>query len=489
MKSPENPLPSQLPTKTQPEEFDLVILGGGTGSTLAAWTFAGEGQRVAVIDRKYIGGSCPNIACLPSKNIIHSAKVASYFRRSKEFGIAHDGFTVNMPGVRERKRKMVRGLNEMYLENYSKAGAEFILGTGEFIGPRTLKVALPDGATRHLRGTNVIVSTGTRASLGAIPGLNEAEPLTHVEALELDEVPEHLLVIGGGYVGIELSQAMRRFGSKVSVIDPNRRLMPREDEDVCDALRSLLEDEGIDILLNAQVKQVSGKSGQSVSIFLEQNGTEKTLEGSHVLVAIGRTPNTEGLGLESASIELTDRGYIKVNERLQTTASGVWAIGEVAGSPQFTHISHDDFRVVHENLHGGNRVTTGRQVPYCLFTDPELARIGFNENEARARGVPYRLFKMPMETNLRARTLSETRGLMKALVETGGDRILGFTVFGVGAGEIMSAVQIAMIAGLPYTALRDAILTHPTLIEGLNPLFSSAPSAHTAADAPVISAA
>jgi pyruvate/2-oxoglutarate dehydrogenase complex dihydrolipoamide dehydrogenase (E3) component len=325
--------------------------------------------------------------------------------------------------------------------------------------------------------------------LGAIPGLQEAEPLTHVEALELDEVPEHLLVIGGGYVGIELSQAMRRFGSKVSVIDPNPRLMPREDEDVCDALRSLLEDEGIDILLNAQVKQVAGKSGQSVSIFLEQNGTDKTLKGSHVLVAIGRTPNTEGLGLEAAGIQLTDRGYIKVNERLQTTASGVWAIGEVAGSPQFTHISHDDFRVVHDNLHGGNRVTTGRQVPYCLFTDPELARIGLNEDEARARGVPYRLFKMPMETNLRARTLSETRGLMKALVETGGDRILGFTVFGVGAGEIMSAVQIAMIAGLPYTALRDAILTHPTLVEGLVPLFSSAASAHTAADAPVISAA
>jgi pyruvate/2-oxoglutarate dehydrogenase complex dihydrolipoamide dehydrogenase (E3) component len=489
MKSLQNPSLEQLSKKTQPEEFDLVILGGGTGSTIAAWTFAGEGQRVAVIDRKYIGGSCPNIACLPSKNIIHSAKVASYFRRSKEFGIAHDGFTINMSGVRERKRKMVTGLNAMYLENYKKTGAEFILGTGEFTAPRTVKVALPDGAPRHLRGTNVIVSTGTRARLGAIPGLAEAEPLTHVEALELNEVPGHLLVIGGGYVGIELSQAMRRFGSKVSVIDPNRRLMPREDDDVCDALRSLLEDEGIDILLNAQVKQVSGKSGQSVSIVLDQNGAEKILEGSHVLVAIGRTPNTEGLGLESAGVELTDHGYIKVNERLQTTASGVWAIGEVAGSPQFTHISVDDFRVVHDNLHGGNRVTTGRQIPYCLFTDPELARVGLNESEAKARGVPYRLFKVPMEANLRARTLSETRGLLKALVEGGGDRILGFTVFGVGAGEIMSAVQIAMIAGLPYTALRDAVLTHPTLVEGLIQLFSSAASAHNAADAPVISAA
>src|SRR5882724_2073046 len=478
MKSLENTPSAQVLQKTQPEEFDLVILGGGTGSTIAAWTFAGQGQRVAVIERKYIGGSCPNIACLPSKNIIHSAKVASYFRRSHEFGIHCNGFTIDMTGVRDRKRKMVSGLNQIYLDNYRHTGAEFIVGTGRFIAPRTLEVTLPDGTSRQLRGTNVIVSTGTRATLGAIPGLAEAQPLTHIEALELDEVPAHLLVVGGGYVGIELSQAMRRFGSAVSVIDRNERLMSREDEDVCEALRSLLEDEGINILLHAQIKRVSGTSGQSVRITIEQNGTEKTLEGSHVLVAAGRTPNTEGLGLELAGVELIDRGYIKVNERLQTTAPGVWAIGEVAGSPQFTHISVDDFRVVHANLTGGNRVTTGRQVPYCLFTDPELARIGLSEAEAEAQGIAYRLFKVPMETNLRARTLSETRGFVKALVEADGDRILGFTAFGVGAGEILGAVQIAMIAGLPYTALRDAVLTHPTLVEGLIPLFSSAASAH-----------
>ena len=487
MKSMENTSSAQV-LKKQPEEFDLVILGGGTGSTIAAWTFAGQGQRVAVIERKYIGGSCPNIACLPSKNIIHSAKVASYFRRSKEFGITHNGFTIDMSGVRDRKRKMVSGMNEVYLENYGKTGAEFILGTGRFIAPRTLEVALPDGTSRRLCGTNVIVSTGTRAWLGAIPGLAEAHPLTHVEALELDEVPQHLLVIGGAYVGIELSQAMRRFGSKVSVIARNKRLMSREDEDVSEALRSLLEDEGIDILLNARIKRVSGKSGDSVSIVVEQIGTEKALKGSHVLVAAGRTPNTEGLGLELAGVELTDRGYIKVNERLQTNASGVWAIGEVAGSPQFTHISVDDFRVVHDNLNGLKHVTTGRQVPYCLFTDPELARIGLSENEAKARAIAYRLFKVPMEANLRARTLSETRGFMKALVEADSDRILGFTAFAVGAAEIMSAVQVTMIAGLPYTTLRDAILTHPTLVEGLIPLFSSAPSAHDVAGATATSA-
>src|SRR5438552_17604607 len=255
-----------------------------------------------------------------------------------------------MSGVKDRKRKMVVGLNEMYMENYRKTGAEFILGTGRFVAPTTVEAALPDGSTRELRGTNVIVSTGTRATLEAIPGLAEAQPLTHIEALELGQVPEHLLVIGGGYVGVEFSQAMRRFGSKVTTADRNARLMSKEDPDVCEALRSLLADEGIDILLNARIKQVSGKSGESVSVALEQNGIEKVLKGSHVLVATGRNPNTEGLGLELTGVELTGRGYIKVNERLQTTAPGVWAIGEVAGTPQFTHISIDDFRVVHANL-------------------------------------------------------------------------------------------------------------------------------------------
>src|SRR5437667_3217607 len=259
---------------------------------------------------------------------------------------------------------------------------------------------------------------------------------------------------------------MRRFGSKLTGIDRNGRLMSKEDPDVCEALRSLLADEGIDIFLNARIKQVWGKCGDSVSVSVEQNGIEKVLKGSHVLVATGRHPNTEGLGLELTGVELTDRGYIKVNERLQTTAPGVWAIGEVAGSSQFTHISVDDFRVVHANLTGGNRVTTGRQVPYCLFTDPELARIGVSEMEAQAQGIPYRLFKVPMEANLRARTLSETRGFLKALVETTSDRILGFTGLGVGAGEIMAAVQVAMIGRLPYTALRDSLFNTSHISRG-----------------------
>jgi pyruvate/2-oxoglutarate dehydrogenase complex dihydrolipoamide dehydrogenase (E3) component len=480
MSTTENATSAQLLDKpelkrTEPEAYDVVILGGGTGATLTAWNLGSQGKRVAVIDRKYIGGSCPNIACMPSKNIIHSAKVVSYLRQSQDFGVARNGVSVDMSVVRDRKRKMVSGLNETYLDNYKESGGELIFGTGRFVGPRTVEVTLDDGSKRRLRGTDVVISTGTRAALAPIPGLAESEPLTHIEALELDEVPEHLIVIGGGYVGIELSQAMRRFGSKVSVIDRNDALMHREDEDVIEVLHGLFAEEGITSILNARIKSISGKSAESVTVTIEQNGKEKQLEGTHLLFAAGRIPNTENLGLESAGVELTSRGYIKVDERLETTARHVWAMGEVAGSPQFTHISADDSRVFRDNVGGGNHVTTGRQVPFCLFTDPEFARIGLSEKEARKQGIAYRLFKIPMKGVLRARTLVETRGFLKALVDAD-DRIIGFTVFGVGAGEVMSAVQIAMIAGLPYTALRDAILTHPTLVEGLNHLFVTVPS-------------
>jgi pyruvate/2-oxoglutarate dehydrogenase complex dihydrolipoamide dehydrogenase (E3) component len=468
---------AQLPNKADPEEYDLVVLGSGTGSKVAAWTTAQQGKRVALIERKYIGGSCHNIACLPSKNIIHSAKVASYVRRSREFGITIDKFRIDMSVVRDRKRRMVSHSVDVHVEIFKKSGVELILGSGRFIGPKTLEITQTDGTVRRVRGDKVIISTGTRATLESIPGLAEAQPLTHIEALELDVIPEHLIVIGGGYVGLELAQAMRRFGSKVSVIDRNDRLLHREDEDVSEGLRALFEDEGIDLVLNARLKSISGKSGQTVQVVIEQNGVEHMFEGSHLLVAAGRTPNTANIGLELAGVELTDRGYIKVNERLETTAQGVWALGEVAGSPQFTHISFDDFRVFRDDLSGGSYVTTGRQVPFCVFTDPEFARVGLSETEAKRQGIPYRLFKISMEEVLRARTLSETRGFLKALIEVDGDRILGFAGFAVDAGEIMSSVQIAMIAGLPYTVLREAILTHPTLIEGLNFLFASVPSA------------
>jgi pyruvate/2-oxoglutarate dehydrogenase complex dihydrolipoamide dehydrogenase (E3) component len=458
-----------------PEQYDIVILGSGEGGKYLAWTFGREGKKVAVVEQKYVGGSCPNIACLPSKNIIHSAKVASLFFRSGEFGITKDNVRIHMPAVRERKRKMVAGGVDVHLHFYKTSGAELILGRGRFIAPKTIEVALNDGGTRIVRGETVIIGTGTRATLPDTPGLRDAQPLTHIEALELDHIPGHLIVIGGGYVGLELSQAMRRFGSQVTVIDHHNRLVHAEDEDVSEGLQQLFNDEGINLILGADTKRVEGKSGQSAKVHITHNGEEKTIEGTDLLVAAGRTPNTTGFGLDVAGVELTQDGYIKVNERLQTTAPNVWAVGESAGSPKFTHVSYDDFRVIHSNLTGGDRTTTGRMVPFCMFTDPEFARVGLTETEAKAKDIPYRVAKIPMAADLRALTLAETRGFMKALIDTKTDRILGMTVFGYGGGEIMGAVQIAMIAGLPYTGLRDAIIAHPTLVEGLTGLFATVP--------------
>ncbi len=293
------------------QEYDLVVLGSGEGGKYLAWTLAKQGKRVAVVERKYIGGSCPNIACLPSKNIIHSAKVASYFFRSTEFGIAKDNVKIDMSAVRDRKRKMVDGLVQVHLDNYESSGAELILGSGRFVGPKTLEVALNTGETRIVRGKNMVIGTGTHSTLPEIPGLADAKPLTHIELLELEHIPEHLLVMGGGYIGLELAQAMRRFGSRVTVIDRNERLAHNDDEDVSRALHELFRDEGIDLVLNAHVGGVDGDSGQLVKLHILQNGTERCLEGTHLLVATGRTPNTAGIGLELAGVEESPTGSLK----------------------------------------------------------------------------------------------------------------------------------------------------------------------------------
>jgi pyruvate/2-oxoglutarate dehydrogenase complex dihydrolipoamide dehydrogenase (E3) component len=453
------------------EQYDVVVLGSGAGGKLLAWTLASQGKRAVVIERRYVGGSCPNIACLPSKNVIHSAKVASYFRSGDEFGIAAGQWKLDMAAVRNRKRKMVDGLVEMHVAKYRESGAELLMGSGRFVAPRTIEVELNAGGMRTLLGNTVIINTGTRARVDDTPGLAQSRPLTHVEALELDRVPEHLIVLGGGYVGIELAQAFRRFGSRVTVVERNGSVIHREDADVTEAIEQLFQDEGIEIQTGTAVKGVEGLSGESVRLRTQRGA----VEGTDLLVAGGRTPNTDGIGLETAGVKLDASGHVKVDERLRTTADGVWAVGDCAGSPYFTHISEDDFRVVLANLTGGDRVTTGRQVPFCLFTDPELARVGLSERQARQRGVPYRLAKLPLTAVLRARTLSETRGFLKALIEERGDRILGFTAFGAQAGEIMAVIQVAMLAGLPYTALRDAVLTHPTMAEGLAGLFAAVP--------------
>jgi len=381
-----------------------------------------------------------------------------------------------MARVRERKRAMVQGLVELHLANFKASGSELIMGSGRFIGPKTIEVALVKGGSRILHGQNVLISTGSRATIEDIPGLREAKPLTHIEALELDRIPSHVVIIGGGYVGLEFAQAMRRFGSNVTIIERNARLVHREDQDVSNALQSMFQDEGIGIVTNAQITRVEGKSGDRIKLTATRDGAEICLEGTDLLVASGRTPNTDGIDLEAAGVEMTKRGFIKVNERLQTTAPGVFAAGDCAGSPHFTHIAENDFHIVHDNILGGHRVTTGRQVPFCIFTDPEFARIGLIETEANERRIPFRLSRIPASAILRTRTLSEPRGFLKALIDTKSDGILGFAALAVGAGEMIATVQTAMLGGLAYTALRDAIFTHPTMAEGLNSLFASVPA-------------
>jgi pyruvate/2-oxoglutarate dehydrogenase complex dihydrolipoamide dehydrogenase (E3) component len=456
----------------QPEKYDVVLLGSGEAGKHLAWSFGSQGKRTAVVERRYVGGSCPNIACLPSKNVIHSAEVANFFRRASEFGIAVDKWKVEMPGVRDRKRRMVDGEIAFHRNKYRETGVDLVMGQGRFVGLKTIEVSTADGSTRTLYGDVVVISTGSRARIDPIPGLAESQPMTHIEALELDRVPEHLLVLGGGYVGLEFAQAARRFGSRVTIVDRNEVLGHREDRDVSQALHELFHDEGIQVRTSVRLDRVEGRSGDSVRVRTTRGDV---LEGSDLLVATGRTPNTEGIGLEAAGVERDRRGFVKVDERLRTTAPGVWAVGDCAGSPHFTHIAFDDFRVVRDNVAGLDRTTTGRLVPSCVFLDPELAKVGLTESEATSRHIPYRLAKIPVSSILRAETLSESRGFLKALVAADSDRILGFTAMSSAAGEILAVVQVAIAAGLPYTALRDAILTHPTMAEGLGVLFASVP--------------
>jgi pyruvate/2-oxoglutarate dehydrogenase complex dihydrolipoamide dehydrogenase (E3) component len=378
-----------------------------------------------------------------------------------------------MGRVRQRKRDMVEGLIAMHLDKYRASGAELIMGAGRFVAPKTLEVCLNDGGTRLLAGDRVFLNLGTRATIPPIPGLADAGPMTNIELLELDRLPEHLVVIGGGYVGLEFAQAYRRFGSGVTIVEHGPQLLGREDADVAEEIRRLLSAEGIEVMVEADVFRVEGQSGKGVRLHLRSGGGERTILAGDMLVATGRTPNTAGIGLESAGVELDARGYIKVNDRLETTAPEVWAVGECAGSPQFTHVSFDDFRIVRDNLAGGDRSTRGRLIPYCLFTDPPLARVGVSEREAQQGGIAVRVARLPMSAVLRTRTIGETIGFMKVLVEASGDRVLGFAMIGPDAGEVLAAVQTAILGGLPFTVLRDAILAHPTMAEGLNALFAA----------------
>ncbi len=458
------------------DHYDILVIGSGESGKQLTWTLAQAGHRTAVVERKYIGGSCPNIACLPSKNVIRSAKANWFARHGAEYGIQTGAVSTDMKGVLARKRKMVEGQVQFHVDRFKATGAELIRGVAQFVAPKTVEVQLNEGGRRTIAGDRVFLDLGSRALIPDIPGLAAAKSMTHVDALDLDRLPGHVIVLGGGYVGLELAQALRRFGSAVTVVERGPQVAAAEDTDIAQAVLESFQNEGIEVLLETQVREVEGLSGQKVRVRAENGHGDLTIEGTDLLVATGRTPNTQGIGLETAGVELDGRGYIKVNERLETTAAGVWAMGDCAGSPQFTHVAYDDFRVVRDNLNGGSRTTRDRLIPFCMFTDPELARVGLNESEAKKRGIAYRLAKIPMADVLRAVALVETRGFVKMLIDARSDRILGITAFGVEASELVAAVQTAMLGGLPYTVLRDAIFTHPTVAEGLVFLLASVPS-------------
>jgi pyruvate/2-oxoglutarate dehydrogenase complex dihydrolipoamide dehydrogenase (E3) component len=458
----------------QPEHFDVVVFGSGQGGQLIAWHLARAGRRAALVERRLIAGSCPMIACMPSKNEVWGARVAHLARHGAQFGVVTSSVTTDMATVLRRKRDMVSHEVDLHLQNFRATGTELIMGNGHLVAPKTLEVRLNDGGTRVLAGDQIFLNLGTHPAIPAISDLEAARPLTHIEALELDYAPAHLIVLGGGYVGLEMAQAYRRFGSRVTVIEPGPRVISREDADVSDEIQRILSDEGVQLVTAAETRGVRGRSGEQVSVTVRTPSGEQQIEGSDILVATGRVPNTAGIGLEEAGVELDARGYIRVNERLETTASNVWAIGECAGSPHFTHVSVDDFRIIRDNLAGGSRTTRDRIVPYCLFTDPPLAHVGLTERDAESQGIAVRVARLPVSTVLRTHTTDETRGFMKALIG-GDDRILGFTMIGAEAGEVMTVVQTAMLAGLPYQRLRDAVIAHLTMAEGLGPLLGNLP--------------
>ena len=464
---------------TAAERYDALVLGSGQGGKLLAWDLARSGRRTAVVERRWIGGSCPNINCMPSKNEIWSANVAYLARRGAEFGATIDRVAVDMVKVRQRKRDMVDRQVDAHLNAYKDSGAELIMGIGRFVAPKTLEVRLNDRGARVLYADNVFVNVGTHATIPSIPGLEASGPLTSIEALEFDHVPPHLIVLGGGYVGLEFSQACRRFGSRVTVIQHDPQLLSQEDPDIAHEVQRILSAEGIEYHVGAQTLGVQGRSGTGVTVLARTAAGEQRIEGSDILIAVGRTPNTNGIGLEQAGVELDARGYVRVNDRLETTAADVWAIGECAGTPHFTHASVDDFRIIKENLAGGNRSTRDRLIPYCVFTDPPLAHVGLSERDADRQGMAVRIAKLSMNDVLRVQAVDARPGLMKVLVSASDDRILGFTMLGPEAGEVMAAVQAAMLAELPYPKLRDAVLAHLTMAEGLGALLSNVrPLAH-----------
>jgi dihydrolipoamide dehydrogenase len=452
--------------------FDTVIIGTGQSGKPLALALARAGRKVAVIEREHVGGTCINVGCTPTKTLVASARVAYLVRRARDYGIDAGAVAVDMKRVTKRKRAMVerfRGGGQKALE--TTPNLELVFGEARFKDTRRVVVELKAGGARELQGKRVVINSGCRPAVPPIPGLERVPFLDSTSIMELTELPKYLVVLGGGYIGLEFCQMFRRFGSRVTIVNRDPRLIQREDPDVSGEVEKILKEDGIEVLNSAQVTRVE-KNGTRVRVLLQSAQGTKKVSGSHLLLALGRVPNSDDLNLGAAGVETDDSGFIKVNPKLETNVPGIYAIGDVKGGPAFTHISYDDFRILRENwLNSGNATIEGRPVPNCMYIDPQLATVGINETEAQQRGLDYRVAKLPMTGVARAQEMSETRGFMKAIVDAKTQQILGCTILGVEGGELMSMLQIAMMGKLPYTTIKEAIFAHPTLAESLNNLF------------------
>jgi pyruvate/2-oxoglutarate dehydrogenase complex dihydrolipoamide dehydrogenase (E3) component len=454
--------------------YDALILGAGQGGGPLASALAQSRSRIALIEREHVGGTCINTGCTPTKTMIASARAAYLARRTGDYGVESGPVRVDMAAVRRRKRALVasfRSGSERRIEE--TPGLDLIRGEARFTGPKSLRVDFPDGRL-DITAEQIFLDVGTRPSPPGLPGLDRVAALDSTSIMELDAVPEHLLVLGGGYVGLEFSQMFRRFGSRVTVVHRGEHLLGREDDDVAGAVARILREDGIDVLLATEASAVTAGSAGGIDLTVRGANGEHVISGSHLLTAVGRAPNTDRLALEQTGVETDEKGYIVVDERLATNVPGIYALGDVTGGPAFAHISYDDFRILRTNLiDGGDATTTGRLVPYTVFTDPQLGRVGLTEAEARQEGRGVRIAKLPMSDVARAVEVGETRGFLKAVIDNESDQILGFAALALEGGEIMAAAQIAMMGKLPYTALRDGIFAHPTLAESFNNLFAS----------------
>jgi pyruvate/2-oxoglutarate dehydrogenase complex dihydrolipoamide dehydrogenase (E3) component len=454
-------------------KFDAIVIGSGQGGTPLSLSLAEAGWKVALIERKAVGGTCINEGCTPTKTMIASARIAHLVRRAGDFGVHAGEFSLDLERVVQRKKQVVesfrKGSKKRILDS---PNLSLIEGSARFVRERQLEVALLNGSTEFFEADTIVINTGTRPASPEIKGLDNVVAHDSTSIMELDELPEHLIVVGGGYVGLEFGQMFRRFGSKVTIIQRDKQLLSREDEDIAGMILEIMRDEGIEVLLDTEPLEVDSVGGDRISLTLQSSEKETTVVGSHLLLAAGRLPNTPDLNLEKNGIQIDGRGFIRVNSRLETTSKGVYAIGDVKGGPAFTHISYDDFRILKQNLlNGGSSTIEERFVPYVVFIDPQLGRIGLSEKEASSQGRDFRVAKLPFDRVARAIETDETRGMMKALVDSKTDQIIGAAILGVEGGEIMSAIQIAMMGGLPYTSLREGVFAHPTLVESLNNLF------------------